>query len=61
MYEQGFPIYVEMFLGDTLDHQTVTETLKSSVDDMKFERFIFIGDKSITNYPNLLHITSLGN
>lgn len=61
MDEQGFPISVEMFPGNTLDHQTVTEALKSSVDDMKFERFIFIGDRGMTNYPNLLHITSLGN
>lgn len=61
MDEQGFPISVEMFPGNTLDHQTVTDALKSSVDDMKFERFIFIGDRGMTNYPNLLHITSLGN
>lgn len=61
MDEQGFPISIEMFPGNTLDHQTVTDALKSSVDDMKFERFIFIGDRGMTNYPNLLHITSLGN
>ncbi len=61
MDDQGFPISIEMFPGNTLDHQTVTDALKSSVDDMKFERFIFIGDRGMTNYPNLLHITSLGN
>ncbi len=61
MDEQGFPISVEMFPGNTLDHQTVTDALKSSIDDMKYERFIFIGDRGMTNYPNLLHITSLGN
>ena len=61
MDEQGFPISIEMFPGNTLDHQTVTDALKSSVDDMKYERFIFIGDRGMTNYPNILHITSLGN
>lgn len=61
MDEQGFPISIEMFPGNTLDHQTVTDALKSSIDDMKYERFIFIGDRGMTNYPNLLHITSLGN
>ena len=61
MDENGFPISVEMFPGNTLDHQTVTEALKTSIDDMKYERFIFIGDRGMTNYPNLLHITSLGN
>ena len=61
MDEQGFPISIEMFPGNTLDHQTVIDALKSSVDDMKYERFIFIGVRGMTNYPNLLHITSLGN
>ena len=61
MDEQGFPISVEMFPGNTLDHQTVIGSLKASVDNMKYERFIFIGDRGMTNYPNLLHITSLGN
>lgn len=61
MDEQGFPISIEMFPGNTLDHQTVTEALKASVDDMKYERFIFVGDRGMTNYPNLLHVTSLGN
>jgi len=61
MDEQGFPISIEMFPGNTLDHQTVTEALKASIDDMQYERFIFVGDRGMTNYPNLLHITSLGN
>lgn len=61
MDEQGFPISVEMFPGNTLDHQTVTGALKASVDDMKFDRFIFVGDRGMTNYHNLIHLTSLGN
>ena len=61
MDENGFPISIEMFKGNTLDHQTVTTALKSSIDDMNFKRFIFVGDRGMTNYPNLLHITSLGN
>lgn len=61
MDEQGVPISVEMFPGNTLDHQTVTGALKASVDDMKFDRFIFVGDRGMTNYHNLIHLTSLGN
>lgn len=61
MDENGFPISIEMFKGNTLDHQTVTTALKASVDEMNFKRFIFVGDRGMTNYPNLLHITSLGN
>lgn len=61
MDDNGLPISIEMFPGNTLDHQTVTGALTSSIDDMKYDRFIFIGDRGMTNYPNLLHITSLGN
>ena len=61
MDNQGFPISIEMFPRNKLDHQTVTTALKSSIDDMKYDRFIFIGDRGMTNYPNLLHITNLGN
>jgi transposase len=61
MDDNGLPISIEIFPGNTLDHQTVTGALKSSIDDMKYDRFIFIGDRGMTNYPNLLHITSLGN
>lgn len=61
MDENGFPISIESFPGNTLDHQTVTDALKASIDDMKYERFIFIGDRGMTNYHNLLHITDLGN
>ena len=61
MDNQGFPISIEMFPGNTLDHQTVTAALKSSIDDMKYDRFIFIGDRGMTNYPNLAHLASLGN
>ena len=45
MDENGFPISIEMFKGNTLDHQTVTSALKSSVDEMNFQRFIFVGDR----------------
>ena len=34
MDEQGFPISVEMFPGNTLDHQTVIGSLKASVDKL---------------------------
>ena len=61
MDNNGFPIYIEMFKGNTLDHQTVTTSLKNSIDQMNFDRFIFIGDRGMTNYPNLMHITAKGN
>lgn len=61
MDENGLPISVEMFPGNTLDHQTVIKSLKQSIDTLNYNRFIFVGDKGMTNYPNLLHLIQLGN
>lgn len=61
MDENGLPISVEMFPGNTLDHQTVIKSLKASIDNLNYERFIFIGDKGMSIYPNLSHLTQLGN
>ena len=61
MDENGLPISVELFPGNTLDHQTVIKSLKASIDNLNYERFIFVGDKGMSIYPNLLHLTQLGN
>lgn len=61
MDENGLPISVEMFPGNTLDHQTVIQSLRSSVDNLNFNRFIFVGDRGMCNYHNLMHLKSLGN
>lgn len=61
MDNNGYPISIEMFPGNTLDHQTVINSLSNTVDEMKFDRFIFIGDRGMCTYPNLLHITGAGN
>lgn len=61
MDKLGVPISVEMLPGNKLTHQTVTNALKSSVDDdIKYDRFILVGSIEMINYPNLLHITFLG-
>jgi hypothetical protein len=61
MDEQGIPISVEMFPGNTLDHQTVKPALSKSVDNLDFGRFIFVGDRGMCNYKNLAHILEHGN
>ena len=61
MDNSGIPISYQIFPGNTLDHQTVRSALKSTVDNMDFGRFIFVGDRGMCTYTNLLHITSLGN
>lgn len=58
MDELGFPIACEIFPGNTLDHQTVEEALKNTIEKMDFERFIFIGDKGMCNYKNIYQIVN---
>ena len=61
MDNSGYPVSYEIFPGNTLDHLTVRDSLKNTVDNMDFSRFIFVGDRGMCSYPNLLHILSLGN
>ena len=59
--DSGIPISYEIFPGNTLDHQTVRDSLKKTVDNMNFQRFLFVGDRGMCTYTNLLHILSQGN
>lgn len=57
----GYPISYEIFPGNTLDHLTVRDSLKNTVDNMDFGRFVFVGDRGMCTYTNILHILSQGN
>lgn len=61
MDDNGIPIAIESFPGNTLDHLTFRPALKKNIDDLDFSRFILIGDRGICNYMNLLHVTDAGN
>lgn len=61
MDDSGLPISYEIFPGNTLDHLTVRDSLKRTVDNMDFKRFIFVGDRGMCTYTNLAHILQLGN
>lgn len=61
MDDSGIPIAIETFPGNTLDHQTLRESLEKNIDGLDFPRFILIADRGICNYPNLLHILDDGN
>lgn len=49
MDEQGIPVSVECFSGNTLDHQTVENSFKNSVDTLNDpkQRYIYVCDKGI--------------
>ena len=61
MDDSGLPVSYEIFPGNTLDHLTVRDSLKRTVDNMDFKRFIFVGDRGMCTYTNLAHILQLGN
>jgi transposase len=61
MDDKGIPIGIESFPGNTLDHLTMIDALKNNIDDIGFSRFIMVGDRGITTYPNLLHLLDAGN
>ena len=61
MDDDGLPIAIESFPGNTLDHLTLRTALEKNIDDIGFSRFILIADRGICNYPNLLHVKDNGN
>ena len=61
MDDEGIPIAIETFPGNTLDHLTLRPALKKNIDDLDFSRFIMIADRGICNYQNLLHVLDAGN
>lgn len=61
MDDEGIPIAIETFPGNTLDHLTLRRSLENNIDGMDFSRFILIADRGICNYPNLLHVSDAGN
>ena len=61
MDDDGIPIAIESFPGNTLDHLTLRPALKTSIDGLDFSRFILIVDRGICNYMNLLHVLDAGN
>lgn len=61
MDDNGLPIALETFPGNTLDHLTLRPALKKNIDGLDFSRFILVADRGICNYRNLLHVTDAGN
>ena len=55
--EQGVPIGIKTFPGNTLDHQTVISALSETIDTLGLPRLIFVGDRGVYTGPNLIHLT----
>ena len=61
MDDDGIPIAIETFPGNTLDHLTLRPALKKNIDGLDLSRFILIADRGICCYKNLLHVLDAGN
>jgi len=61
MDDEGLPIAVEAFPGNTLDHQTLQKTLSRGIDSLELSRFILVGDRGVCIGPSILNLLDSGN
>ena len=54
--ENGYPISIEIFPENTLDHLTVKQALNNNIDDLINSKFIFIADRGICSFDNMLEL-----
>ena len=61
MDNNGIPIAVESFPGNTLDHLTLRKSLSKNIDNLELSRFILVADRGVYNYHNIIHTIDGGN
>ena len=61
MDDDGIPIAIESFPGNTLDFLTLRPAMKKTIDNLDLARYILIADRGICSYVNLLHLLDAGN
>ena len=59
--DNGIPISIEMFPGNTLDHLTLRTAMKNTVDTLDLERFILIADRGMYSGTNMCHVLDQGD
>lgn len=59
--DNGIPISIEMFPGNTLDHLTLRTAMKNTVNDLELERFILVADRGMYSGTNMCHVINNGN
>lgn len=61
--QQGIPISINTFPGNTLDGNTLVPSIKESISDFKFKdsKFIFVGDRGIFSFSNANFIINSSN
>ena len=59
--DNGIPISIEMFPGNTLDHLTFRAAMRNTVDILDLDRFILIADRGMYNGTNMCHVLDQGD
>ena len=59
--DNGIPISIEMFPGNTLDHLTLRTAMKNTVDTLDLDRFILVADRGMYSGANMSHVIDHGN
>ena len=59
--DQGIPLSIEEFLGNTLDAQTLKDAMRRTVDNFDMGRFILVADRGMYSGTNMLKVIDGGN
>ena len=59
--DNGIPISIEMFPGNTLDHLTLRAAMRNTVDILELKRFILVADRGMYSGTNMCHVVNQGN
>ena len=61
MDDNGIPISLEIFPGNTLDHHTLRPAMKKTVGDLGFGRFVMVADRGMYSGTNMYSVHEAGN
>ena len=59
--DNGIPISIEMFPGNTLDHLTFRTAMRNTVNNLNLDRFILIADRGMYNGTNMCYVLDQEN
>ena len=59
--DNGIPISIETFSGNTLDHLSLRTAMKNTVNTLELDRFILIADRGMYSGTNMCHVVNQGN
>ena len=58
--DNGIPITIEAFPGNTLDQATLRPALKKSLGQLEMDRFVLVADRGMHSFYNLCHLARDG-